>query len=644
MPMTLPPRSPVSIEAGVPGTPRATGRRYGLIALECAALLLALYLPCRFLVPLTASYHVDWVNHEWLIGYFGEYFIQQWTMPWAYNTQQLVGMPYPVFYGTLVYPLLGPVSSIVAPGVVMRVAAAAVFLAQYLLVTHALVRLKAPRYVAHFVALIVVWAIYPLTNLYNRSALTEFIATGLLVCALSLMFLLIETDDARRRRRYASGLVFCLTLSAGSHPITAVYGGAVFVVLAAWAFMALGADRPRRTAILRALRAPLAIGLVCLLPWIVAMVRFGDAIDVRHAWDDAHGRPQVVFHTDSLDHWLTRFSPVPWDRRVAPGVSLDPQLTPYLDTQVNVPLLVVFVALAAAAIATSRRPRERSLVIAIAFPMLLFMLFTWLSLSPSSYELLPATARMIQFGYRNVTYQNLSLLIGVFMVLMALRSVATSPPERLWRRPALVAVFVGCLLLSTVAVLMKGEHIMAAQHHDGSPRWILGGAERRRLISLPAQFYGWNAYSTARLLLPWNANDGTPPVIRSFEVDQDLDFGAVSAMKLELAAPSWVLTNVLTFPWNVITVDGTVVSGDRLRSNVNRAAVLVGQGAHTIAVELRPDASWRWLRAISLVALFGWCFAPLVSLVAAGIRAGHGAWRWRSSSALTDAQAPPPAR
>jgi hypothetical protein len=601
------------------------------IALEGPVVLFVLLLVCRFLFPPSTSYYIDWANHEWAIGYYGEYFRQHWTMPFAYNTPQLVGMPDPVFYGTLLYPLLGLAGSVVAPGVVMRLAAVAVWLAQYLLVSHALVRLKAPRYVAHLVAILVSWAIYPLTNLYNRSAFTEFIATALLGCALSLLFLLIETDDPRRRRRYASGLFFSLVLAAGSHPITAVYGGALFLVLAILFFVALRTDLPRRAAILRATWAPVAAGVLCLLPWLLAVVWFDDGLHVRHEWDDAGGLPKIAFFFDSLDHWVTRFWPLPWDRRVTPGVSLDQVSTPYLDAQINVPLLIVFLALAAIALPIWRRSRDRSLVTAIVAPAILFVFFTWLSLSPASYALLPAPARMIQFAYRNVTYLNLSLLLGVFMVVMALGRV--SGPDGPWRRPALVAIFVACLLLSTAGVLIKGRHILAMQGHGSSPNWTFGEAERRKLVNLYGHYYGWSAYSTSRLTTPWNANDGVPSVVGNFEVDPDLDFGRASPLRLELATSTWVQTNALVFPWTGITVDGVVVPRAALRAHLHKAVVLVPQGSHTLGVTFEPDATWRVLRTTSLVVLYGWCLVLLWPLVAAGVRRGASSPRGTLHSA-----------
>jgi hypothetical protein len=613
--MTVPLRSPVTIDE--PAATPAPTRRVGLLVVEGAVVLLALFAVCRFLYPPSTSYYVDWANHEWAIGYFGEYFHQHRTMPVAYNTPQLVGMADPVFYGTLLYPLLGLASSIVAPGVVMRLAAVAVWLAQYLLVSRALVRLHAPRYVAHLVAILVVWAIYPLTNLYNRSALTEFIATGLLVCALSALFLLIETDNPRHRTRYVSGLFLCLTLAAGSHPITAVYGLWFFLGLALVFFVALRTDIVRRGAILRATWAPILAGLLCLLPWVVAVVRFGDALYIRYLWVDAHGLPKVFLYADSLDHWLTRFWPLPWDRRVRPGVSLDQVSTPYLDAQINVPLLIVFVALAAIAIPVWRRSRDRGVVAAIAIPAILFAFFTWLSLSAACYEFLPAPARMIQFAYRAVTYQNLSLLLGVFMVVRALGRVPKPAPDGPWRRPAIVAVLLACLLLSTLGVLRKGQHILAIQGDGSSPHWTLGGAERRNLANLSGFYYAWG-YSTAHLFTPWSANDG-PVLTRDFEVDPDLDFGRVAPMVLELPAPSSVLTNVVTFPWNVFTIDGAVVPRDGVRTHGNKAVVLVPRGSHTLAVAFQPDALWRRLHTVSLVVLFGWCLTLLWPLVAGGV-------------------------
>ena len=70
-------------------------------------------------------------------------------------------------------------------------------------------------------ACLAIWTTYGLTNLYNRSALTEFFAVGFLTCAVCYWFDFLASGDrstAWRRSRFG----LALAVAAGSHPITAL--------------------------------------------------------------------------------------------------------------------------------------------------------------------------------------------------------------------------------------------------------------------------------------------------------------------------------------------------------------------------------------------------------------------------------------
>src|SRR5438067_910842 len=158
----------------------------GSSAAASLMMTIAVLLPCRFLWPLRANFTADWYNHKWAIGYFGEYFRRHWALPEVFNSTQWGGIPAPIFYGNLAYLVLGLLGSVLTSGTVIRLLAILLFAAQYYCVARALQQLQTPRWFASAVACLVIWATYPLTNLFNRNALMEFLATALLVCSLSL--------------------------------------------------------------------------------------------------------------------------------------------------------------------------------------------------------------------------------------------------------------------------------------------------------------------------------------------------------------------------------------------------------------------------------------------------------------------------
>jgi len=570
----------------------------------------AMYMPCRYMWPLGASFYIDWTNHEWAIGYFGEYIRNNHAIPYVINTSGLGGLAHPVFYGNLMYPLLGMLASVLAPGVVIRIAAIAVFVAQYRLVSLALVRMQAPLYFARIVGCLVIWATYPLTNFYNRSALTEFFATTLLVCALGCLVLLFHADEARQRRYYAAGAMFSLTMAAGSHPITAMYAGPVFAALVPVFWWLLRHDRPRRRAILKSLAPWLAAAGVCILPWYLAAHRFAEDLLIRNT-----AREVSVLRWDTVQ---ARFFPIPWDSAVTPGVSLDDIVTPYLDAQFSLSLLVVFITVGALAIAMAFR-RKWSPTVAFAIGTVFFVVFLTLSLSVRAYHVFPAIAVMIQYAYRAITYINLSLLLGILLTVMALRSLGDVDIRRRLEHPLIAAAAVTALLLAATGVFVKWGHIAAIKKHESSRHWVLTAPEREKLIDLPAPYYGPYDYATDKLFAQVPASEEPKVIPQRFAVASHRWFGHTRPMKLVLAEPTWVMTNILVFPWSKIELDGAEVKD--VRTHWGKLTVLVPAGEHRLTTHFRPPLLFRILRPLSMFVMFAWCGYLLAPAFAWGYRA-----------------------
>jgi hypothetical protein len=222
---------------------------------------------------------------------------------------------------------------------------------------------------------------------------------------------------------------------------------------------------------------------------------------------------------------------------------------------------------------------------------------------------------MIQFAYRAVTYQNLSLLLGVFLLLISLRGSAISYPTGVLERPVFRGIAAACILLSLYGVTVKWPHIRASRtsYKDNGAYLLPGAAERQSLIAYPSQYFPFSAYATPDLFIPLTAEEAGSAVPVTFAFNSRDDFGAAQPARVALAEDSWVRTNIIAFPWNRIEIDGRdVLDSDVRGDNKTGIALRVPAGNHILVFQFVPDAIWGVLRVISLLSLFGWLIIEIV--------------------------------
>ena len=109
-----------------------------------------------------------------------------------------------------------------------------VFLFQVRQVSKAVEVISGNRFVSCAVTFLVSCATYPLTNLYNRGAVTEFLSVSLVISVCMMWLRMARMDDPRHRRRLLFSAALALVFAMGTHPITAVLGSCMvgFAVLA----------------------------------------------------------------------------------------------------------------------------------------------------------------------------------------------------------------------------------------------------------------------------------------------------------------------------------------------------------------------------------------------------------------------------
>lgn len=584
----------------------------------------AILFPALLLYPRGDGFYLDWHNHVWMVGYFGEYFRQHHAMPEALTTPEVAGLAQPIFYGYLFYPILGLFSMRLHPEVVVRVAALLLFAAQYVSVRKTLRRVGAMEGLASTIACLTIWATYGLTNLYNRSALTEYFAAGLVTCAVCAWFDLLAATSLRTvwRRALRFGLLF--TLAAGTHPITALYSLPLLAVLA----VGLGPQPrgPGRVPRVTALGIAGILGVISLAPWLWSVHHFGRDICM------ADFTNEVANLTDCIDHWTARLSPIPFDSRPLRANPADVS-TPYLDAPINLSMLILGAVMLFRGLGRLNRGLQVRAAAFAAVPLLYTAASLYFSLRPKDFDYLPRICLAVQFVYRLVTYVNLGLLLVPLFLLLWLRSRSLSSAITGELASPVLLCFV--LTLAGTGVAVKLVHAQVATipeigyvqywakhgrtftHHVGKPHWLKNDTDRQALVHLPLSYPHYFDYTTPRWLRPVTPSEEPAVQMAFLGVDwQGGRFGECRATVIHRDAPGLAATEVAAFPWNRIFLDGQEVPPEQLRAwkpdklapwnGANQIVVPVPAGTHSLEHRFVPDRIWLCLHRGAWLVLLGW--------------------------------------
>jgi hypothetical protein len=590
-------------------------------AILITASLLAVLLPMsQLLRPGLAPRVNDWENSLWAAGYTGQYLLAHHALPGVFNTDKFVGHPAPVFYGPLLFPFLGVLGDVVGIGPAVRGAVMLAWTLQFFLAFRLVRLVTASRLKGLAAAAMVCWAIYPLTNLYNRGAIAEFFGTTLLFCAACAGGLAVLEPD--RRRRIAFGLLcgLCGAAAAGSHAITAVVGGISLLCLA-HATLLLGAP-PTKQTLLRRYAATAALGLaaaVAVSAWLFATLEFSGRLHVASVGASLGFIPEY-------DAWYVRLSPVPLPTPASGILSVGIPATPYLDPQLNSAMLALLLwtlftlwrtkRQIGTAKAQSAEPAGAALLLRVS--LVLFGAAFLLSVVPGiGWHLPAAVGGLIQFAYRLVTYQNLAIFVALVATL-ALGAQPAGLPARLQKADTVAWAL--ALALSGVGLTVKLAHAAwALGPASAEAAWA---ADPSRLGKMPDTYYGERDYvvvDESRML----ASESRARLQNVTTVDLPLSnsFGEPGAAPLDEPADRWVRTDVIAFSWNRLVLDGRVLPPAQTRDAPNRLAARVHAGRHTLGYAFDPPLAWRVLRVVSFATAIVWA-ALVAVLFACRIRAG----------------------
>jgi hypothetical protein len=523
---------------------------------------LATLVPCALLLYPNDSFFSDWYSHLFTVDYFGEYVRQHGILPSAMSTNAMVGGANPVFYGVLFYPIVGLVSAVIGGNLAVRLALIGAVLLQSWQVYAAGRALSGNRWLAYTLVAAANASIYALTNLYNRSDLTEFVSVALLTAAIAAWLRAPHTQ--RPIYVYLQSALY-LGLAMTTHPIIVLLGVPTFIIVA---LLALPSDWR-----LAAKGAAIVCGvqLVILSPWLYAYFMYhpfnqlgSTLLSSAPKYVAGIDRPEVLFHV------------TPYDGR-ARG-------TPNLDAQLNILLGGVVVWLGVEVHRLHRPLTPAALAIVLG---LLVGLYSAVQQFGAAVHILGT----IQFAYRLVSYADLFLLVAALLLATQLQGTSGS---------RYVAAFAVVAALATVMVIVKETR---ANVHPGVVAGSNIFANRDDITTI------WS--TSADYAVPVHTLDAVHDSTQlALRVGTGAQFGEPQVAQTSVPTGTVIVTNVQSFPWNHLLLDGRVLQPAQevvvaVRGVPNVALGFRSTGGlQSVGVVTWPDTQWLILRFISFWSVF----------------------------------------
>ena len=204
-----------------------------------------------------------------------------------------------------------------------------------------------------------------------------------------------------------------MALVTGLHPITGLYGSCFLALVF---LLQIIVRNKNFVGIMKDFLILSVVGLLSFLiisPWTYMLFEFAEDLVIS---SEAH----VTSFPDSINHFLSRFLPFPLDlRSLVFGFKVEGAI-PFLETQANVPLGMLWLWLVYSFVQLKKQqPFQWGQSLSIILSILLFSMITWMSLSTKPYQFLPDYFQNIQFTYRIVFYQNLAIIFAVYSLFQA---------------------------------------------------------------------------------------------------------------------------------------------------------------------------------------------------------------------------------
>ena len=560
-------------------------------------------------------FYLDWINHAWMIDYVRQD-LKRHIFTMFFDANDASGNPSPLFYGYLFYPLMSLISALLGTDTAVRLTAAALVLGNVAAYTVFVKRYIRSGPVAFSISVVVLCSVYQLSNLYSRSALTEFFAHQMLIHSFPLFALSIRTTCTRSLTYLSAGLAL-LAGVLGTHPVT-FYLFAIFVAPLALPFI-IFLPRDRKMVIAQAALALIFAFVVS--GWFVLMANYG-ALDIRRGIT-------LLYFPGAIDDHIRKLFPFVSDvRPVAVGV-LQTQ-TPFLEAPLNLAGLLAVIALL--------MPRREKLPVWLwyAAAVAALCLIAVVTLAPDGHpvagpiQFFRELAAPAQFAYRLTnTFSVQCCAVLVFGLCLKTEQPASSS----WTGLKAAALAIS-LIATCTSIFAKVTDVYAAFYFF--PKYLMG-VDGARLLPLgpdaksqyawsyaeyteivhrrhryPPTFYSKTDYAMLGVFRPLGAKPG--PGVTAAAIFADAEDEAVTVTCAETCA---VRTDLV--PSNLFTPrsNGAAIPTDAILEGPDKRIVLeLPAGTHRLTyapvpvVRLIQASRYVWLVWIVLnIAAFCWPLA-----------------------------------
>jgi hypothetical protein len=549
------------------------------------------------------AFYVDWINHVWLVQYYADHLLRYGEFPTTVDARQAFANPMPMFYGVFFYPLVALLAVPAGADAAVRIVCAALLMAPLLSFTVLFRRLLQSTPLAVLITIALNASVYQLTNLYARSAITEFVAYQLILLCISLLFYGLHRGGSVGNA--AVGLAFaCGTLAIGSHPIT-FYTFTLFVL----PVIALGAWPLRRMITTRQVNVAFlftAAAVLVLLPWIAITLHYRADVNITSGSD-------LIYFPRSIDSALAKLGLFYTDARVlADGIGTTS--TPFLNAPFAIASAVPLIVICASLF----KSRGKGLWWIIAPTAAAFLLLIYASIPGQA--LLLTLLHPIQFAYR--LSGTFGLIVAVATTVAAAMCAISSCAITRTSQAAIAVAVVLCVALvahkfylTRMTFKVYPEYKKAAKdvrQEPNDPFLLLKRADYLRIVkdvsNYPFSFAGATDYAMPKIYAR------SPNTLPGEVVDLMVD-GWGQPARATCSERCLIRTNIVPSKFHYVLVDG-LAGADLTVSNIYRIEILADAGAHSVQVEKIDGRLPKYVSA-SISAMLLWL---LLSIAALGVR------------------------